>query len=218
MKKGSIALVVSIFMLAGCGQAVQTPDQPAEQKLFGDVKTPILGIVNNLEEKQFTLVTLPEKLEDQPGKMPVDFSNAKVVDDKGKTAKLVNDSTVTVTGKYGSENIIADKVVLMSIPKTGAVSLKAKSDLTIETAGKIEKLLGSRIPKSFASNWKLENTGTLQNVPRSRIYQYNKGEWKLILVQNPKTPEKFEITLYGPEKFVWTGSEDADGNLKTTSK
>lgn len=218
MKKGSIALVVSILILAGCGQAALTPDQPTEQKLFGDIKTPILGIVNDLADKQFTLVTVPEKLEDQPGKMSVDISNATVVDDKGKTAKLVNDSTVTVTGKYGSENIIADKVVLMSIPKTGAVSLKVKSDLTVETAGKMERLLGTKVPKSFSTNWKLENTGTLQNVPRSRIYQYNKGEWKLILVENPKTPEKYEITLYGPDKFVWTGSEDNDGNLKPTSK
>ncbi len=218
MNKGSIVLIAAIILLAGCGQAAQTPDKQPEQKVFGDIKTPLVGIVNGLGEKSFTLVTLPEKLEDQPGRSLVDFSNAPVVDAKGKDAKLSNDATVSVTGKYGSENIVADKVVVISTPSTGGVSLKMDSDLTIVTAGKIEKLLGLKVPKSFANNWKLENTGSLQNIPTSRIYQYVKDEWKLILVENPKTPEKYEITLYGPEKFVWVGSEDIDGNLKATNK
>lgn len=218
MKKGSIVLVAAIILLAGCGQAVQTPDKQSEQKVFGDIKTPLVGIVNDLGDKEFTLVTLPEKLEDQPGRSLVNFSGATVVDAKGKETKLANDATVSVTGKYGSENIVADKVIINNAPSKGGVSLKVKSDLKNETAGKIEKFLGSKVPKSFSENWMLENTGTVQNVPRSRIYQYAKGEWKLILVENPKTPEKFEITLYGPEKFVWVGSEDFEGNLKATSK
>jgi hypothetical protein len=209
MMKSSLLVLSLLVLLASCGARNDEQKQIAKMNLG----VPVTGVANESTESSFVLVTLPEKFGDAPAKRIVNIKDAKVVDSQGKEAKITDNSTVKVEGFLGEGEIIATTVTVEAQAVDLGVHLKQSETLFLQTAELIAKLLKDAVPPNFGDGWKLEETGSLRDVPGSKIMQYNKSEWKLILVDNPKTPDKYEITLYGPNKFLWAGVQDASGKI-----
>lgn len=199
------AIILLLSLACSCGKSQEVA---SEKELVSKIiNLPAMGIVNDLKSETFSLVTLPEKLGDQPGQTVVDFSKANVVDAKGEKADLITNSTVNVEGSYDDKVIYAKKVTVVSIPNTNGTSLALLKKQYLRTADLLKKLLGNKIPENFGDGWELENHGSLKDKTSSRAFQYKKDDWQIVLVDDPMTVDRYEITVYGPNKFLWTGKQ-----------
>jgi hypothetical protein len=75
-------------------------------------------------------------------------------------------------------------------------------------------LIGDKVPADFQKGWKLADTGTLPEKPGSIVYQYTKGQWKLLLMRDPKSENKFTVTLYSDGKVIWSGIQTNQDKLQ----
>ena len=206
-----ISLAVVALMATGCGK--QTENPPQNDIISKKINMPVIGIATNVSEGFFTLVTMPEKYGDPNGKTNINTKDAKIEDPDGKPAKIVENATVTVDGGYGDNEIVARSVIVNSAPKNLGLSLKMPDSVEVPTAGMIRNFIPDKVPADFQKGWKLSDTGTLAEKPGSIIYQYTKGQWKLLLMRDPKSDNKFTVTLYSDNKVIWSGIEDKEGKL-----
>lgn len=215
MKNHKIFAIILLLSLAcSCGKSQEVTSE--NESISKVINLPAMGIVNDLKSETFSLVTLPEKLDDQPGQTVVDFSKANIVDAKGEKTDLLVNSTVNVEGSYDDKVLYAKKVTVVSVPIINGLSLPSVKKQYLHTADLLKKLLGNKIPENFGNGWELENYGSLKDKTSSRAFQYKKDDWQIVLVDDPSTVDKYEITVYGPDKFVWTGKQTASDLIVET--
>lgn len=207
-----ISLAAVAILATGCGNQTDNPQK--NDIISKKVNLPVIGIASNVSEGFFTLVTMPEKYGDPNGKANINTTQAKIEDPDGKPAKIVENATVTVDGSYGDNEIVARSVIVNSAPKSEGITLKMPDSVEVPTAGMIRNFVGDKVPADFQKGWKLSDTGTLAEKPGSIIYQYTKGQWKLLLMRDPKSVNKFTVTLYSDNKVIWSGIEDKEGKLQ----
>lgn len=206
MKSHKLYAIMLLLVLAcSCGKSVEvTKEKEVNSK---KVNLPAIGIVSQVKKETFALITLPEKLGDQPGETVVDFSKASVVDSQGKNVQLKQDSTVNIEGNFDEKILYASKITVTSAPTFQGASLPSTKKLSLRTAELIKRFLGNKLPENFGNDWELERHGSLAGKQSSKMSSYKKGDWQIILVNDPTTPDKFEVTVYGPNKFVWVGKQ-----------
>lgn len=206
MKSHKLYAIMLLLVLAcSCGKSAEvTKEKEVNSK---KVNLPAIGIVSQINKETFTLVTLPEKLGDQPGQTVVDFSKASIIDSQGKSVQLKQDSTVNVEGNFDEKILYASKITVASTPTFQGSSLPSTKKQSLHTAELIKRFLGNKLPENFGNDWELENQGSLKDKQGAKVTQFKKGEWQIVLVNDPTTPDKFEITVYGPNKFVWVGKQ-----------
>lgn len=199
------ALAILLAFACSCGSVQETPKE--QQQVSKIVELPVVGIANSVTEKSFTLVTMPEKMGEQAGQTVVDTSKAAIVDNQGKPTLIKQDATVNVEGSFDQKTLYAKKVTVISNPQLSGNLLHPSTILYVRTADLIKKSSGLNLPSDFDSGWKMEEQGTLKAKPGTNVIYYKKDKWQLILVDDPSTVEKYEITVYGPNKLVWTGKQ-----------
>lgn len=199
------AMILLLSLACSCGKSQEVTKEKEQASKI--ISLPAMGIVNDIKNETFSLITLPDKLGDQPGQTVVDFSKANIVDTQGKKATLKSDSTVNVEGSYDGKVLYASKICVTSVSNFEGATLPSNKKQYLRTADLLKRLLGNKLPENFGNDWELENQGSLKEKLGSNAYQYKKDNWQVVLVDDPATPDKFEITVYGPNKFVWTGKQ-----------
>jgi hypothetical protein len=207
-----------VLLATGCGgNGTKKPKEENNNTVVSTkVILPILGIVEEASETEFILLTTPLKFEDPVGKTKVYFKPDIVVDTDGKTMALYNGATVNIEGTFENNAIYASRITVSSKPETTKLTLEKPKNLTLETAKLLKSIKKLNLPDDFEKNWMPGDFGNIQNKPGAIVHQYSKGQWKIILVDDPGTQDKFEITLYGPNKLVWTGKQDNSGKITET--
>lgn len=200
-----VGLALILVFACSCGTAEENAKE--QQKVSKIVELPVVGIANSVSEKSFTLITMPEKMGEQTGQTVVDLTKAIVVDSQGQPSKIMQDATVNVEGSFDQKTLYAKKVTVISNPQSSNIQLHPSDSLYVNTADILKKSSGLKLPSDFEQGWKMDQQSTLKTNPGSNVILYKKDNWQLILVDDPKTVEKYEITLYGPNKLVWSGKQ-----------